>query len=89
MVLIKSPKGIWRNQRDTSEWLEYTEGQIIPASPEEMEKEINAHSELILIYAGRFECIPRNVVECAIVTGCCWSISQGWVRRKSMIAEGN
>ena len=26
MVLIKSPKGIWRNQRNASEWLEYIEG---------------------------------------------------------------
>ena len=47
MVLVKSPKGIWRNQRDASEWLEYIEGQIIPATPEEMEKEITAHSERI------------------------------------------
>lgn len=47
MVLIKSPKGIWRNQRDASEWLEYIEGQIIPAAPEEMEKEITAHTERI------------------------------------------
>ena len=47
MVLIKSPKGIWRNQRDASEWLEYIEGQIIPATSKEMEKEINAHAEWI------------------------------------------
>ena len=47
MVLIKSPKGIWRNQRDASEWLEYIEGQIIPATSDEMEKEINAHAERI------------------------------------------
>jgi hypothetical protein len=47
MVLVKSPKGIWRNQRDASEWLEYIEGQIIPATPEEMEKEISAHAERI------------------------------------------
>ena len=47
MVLIKSPKGIWRNQRDASEWLEYMEGQIIPATSDEMEKEITAHAERI------------------------------------------
>lgn len=29
MVLVKSPKGIWRNHPD--EWLEYIEGQIMPA----------------------------------------------------------
>lgn len=47
MVLIKSPKGIWRNQRDASEWLEYIEGQIVPATADELEKEINAHTERI------------------------------------------
>ena len=47
MVLVRSPKGIWRNQRDASEWLEYIEGQIIPATPNEMEKEIAAHVERI------------------------------------------
>jgi len=47
MALIKSPKGIWRNQRDASEWLEYIEGQITPATPEEMEKEITVHAERI------------------------------------------
>jgi hypothetical protein len=29
------------------EWLEYIEGQIVPATPEEMDKEINAHAERI------------------------------------------
>jgi len=47
MVLIKSPKGIWRNQRDASEWLEYIEGQITPATPAELEKDIEAHAERI------------------------------------------
>ncbi len=47
MVLIKSPKGIWRNQRNASEWLEYIEGQITPATREEMEEEINVHAERI------------------------------------------
>ena len=47
MVLIKSPKGIWRNQRDASEWLEYIEGQIISATPDEMDKEITVHTERI------------------------------------------
>ena len=47
MVFIKSPKGIWRNQREASEWLEYIEEQITSATPDEMEKEINAHAERI------------------------------------------
>ena len=47
MVLVKSPKGIWRNQRDASEWLEYIDEQIIPATSAEMEKEITAHAERI------------------------------------------
>jgi hypothetical protein len=47
MVFVKSPKGILRNQRDASEWLEYIEGQIIPATPDELEQEISAHGERI------------------------------------------
>jgi len=47
MVFIKSPKGIWRNQHEASEWLEYIEGQITPTTTDEMEKEINAHAERI------------------------------------------
>ena len=47
MVLVKSAKGIWRNQRDASEWLEYIDGQITPATPEEVEKDIAAHAERI------------------------------------------
>ena len=37
MLLIRSPKGVWRNQstspfhRDYAEWLEYREGAIEPA----------------------------------------------------------
>lgn len=47
MVLIKSPKGIWRNQRDASEWLEYIEGQITLADPSELEQDINVHADRI------------------------------------------
>jgi hypothetical protein len=43
MVLIKSPKGIWRNQRDASEWLEYIEGQIMPVSKAQIEEDIETH----------------------------------------------
>jgi hypothetical protein len=43
MVLVKSPKGIWRNQRDASEWLEYLEGQIVLADKSAMEQEIEVH----------------------------------------------
>ena len=47
MVLIKSAKGIWRNQRDASEWLEYLDGQIVQATQQEVEKDILAHAERI------------------------------------------
>ena len=47
MVLIKSPKGIWRNQRDASEWLEYIEGQITLADPAALEQDIEVHAERI------------------------------------------
>jgi len=40
MVLIKSPKGVVRAQRDAAEWLEYIEGQIVPAEPSAFEQEI-------------------------------------------------
>ena len=33
MVLVKSPKGIWRNH--PAEWLEFDPQQIQPATPEE------------------------------------------------------
>jgi hypothetical protein len=47
MVLIKSPKGVWRNQRDASEWLEYIEGQIVPADTASLEQDVEAHAERI------------------------------------------
>ena len=47
MVLIKSPKGVWRNQRDASEWLEYIEGQITQADPAALEQDIEEHAERI------------------------------------------
>ena len=47
MVLIKSAKGIWRNQRDASEWLEYLEGQIVPADPAEFATDLSAHADRI------------------------------------------
>ncbi len=47
MVLIKSAKGIWRNQRDASEWLEYIEGQIVIADPDEFTADLNAHADRI------------------------------------------
>lgn len=47
MVLVKSPKGVWRNQRDASEWLEYIDGQITLADPAAFEQDIEAHAERI------------------------------------------
>jgi hypothetical protein len=47
MVLVKSAKGIWRNQRDYSEWLEYLEGQIVPADPAEFAADLEAHAARI------------------------------------------
>ena len=40
MVYVKSPKGVVRSQRDAAEWLEYIEGQIVPADPSAFEQEI-------------------------------------------------
>jgi hypothetical protein len=40
MIYIKSPKGVVRSQRDAAEWLEYIEGQIVPAEPSAFEQEV-------------------------------------------------
>jgi hypothetical protein len=47
MVYIKSPKGVVRAQRDASEWLEYIEGQIVPAEPAAFEQEISLNIERV------------------------------------------
>lgn len=45
MVLVASPKGIWRNH--PAEWLEYKEGAIKPATRERAERDINLYREYI------------------------------------------
>jgi predicted DNA-binding transcriptional regulator len=47
MVYIKSPKGVVRSQRDAAEWLEYIEGQIVPAEPAAFEQEISLNIERV------------------------------------------
>ncbi len=47
MVYIKSPKGVVRSQRDAAEWLEYIEGQIVPAEPAAFEQEILLNIERV------------------------------------------
>ena len=47
MVYIKSPKGVVRSQRDAAEWLEYIEGQIIPAEPAAFQQEISVNIERV------------------------------------------
>ncbi|GER81134.1 MAG: hypothetical protein M5U11_08085 [Anaerolineales bacterium] len=61
MALIKSAKGIWRNQRDASEWLEYIEGQIVPARPEEVEQDIAAHAERIQRMLADLNSFQRSI----------------------------
>jgi len=41
MVLVKSPKGVWRNH--PAEWLEYRPGAIQPADPAKAEREIELY----------------------------------------------
>lgn len=41
MLLLKSPKGIWRNR--TEEWLQYEEVQVRKASWGEVEKDVELH----------------------------------------------
>ena len=45
MVLVRSPKGIWRNH--PAEWLEYQEGQIIPADLDQFVREVDIHVDRI------------------------------------------
>lgn len=47
MVYIKSPKGVVRAQRDAAEWLEYIEGQIVPAEPAAFQQEISINIERV------------------------------------------
>jgi hypothetical protein len=46
MVLVKSPKGIWRNH--AAEWLEYKPDAIKPATLERAERDIDLYREYIL-----------------------------------------
>jgi len=57
------------NQRDASEWLEYIEEQIIPATPEEMEKEINAHAERIQRMLADLNTFRETVLNGHLVKG--------------------
>ncbi|MDM8521629.1 hypothetical protein QUF64_16410 [Anaerolineales bacterium HSG6] len=45
MVLVKSPKGIWRNH--PAEWLEFKPQQIKPASAEEAVQSIDIYTERV------------------------------------------
>jgi len=45
MILVTSPKGIWRNH--PAEWLEYKEGAIKPATRERAQRDIELYREYI------------------------------------------
>lgn len=45
MVLVKSPKGIWRNH--PAEWLEYQEGAIKPANQERARRDLELYRDYI------------------------------------------
>ena len=46
MVLVKSPKGIWRNH--PAEWIEYHDGAIKPATAERARRDVALYREYIL-----------------------------------------
>lgn len=46
MLLIESPKGIWRNH--PAEWIEYHSDAIKPASPERVARDIALYREYIV-----------------------------------------
>ena len=45
MVLVSSPKGIWRNH--PAEWLEFKPEHIRPATPQEIEQDLERHRRYI------------------------------------------
>ena len=45
MVLVASPKGIWRNH--SAEWLEYQPGQIVAATPADVERDLKVYEDRI------------------------------------------
>ncbi len=45
MVLVSSPKGIWRNH--PAEWLEFKPEHIRPATPEEIAEDLERHRKYI------------------------------------------
>jgi len=65
MVLIKSAKGIWRNQRDASEWLEYIEGQIVPAASDEFAADLAAHADRIRKMLTELEAFAQEARDAA------------------------
>jgi len=46
MILVESPKGIWRNH--PAEWLEYHPDALKPASPERVERDLALYREYIV-----------------------------------------
>lgn len=63
MVLVKSPKGVWRNQRDASEWLEYMEDQIVPANKAAIEEDIDIHADRIRRMLAEIESFRKIITE--------------------------
>ena len=58
MVLVKSPKGIWRNH--PAEWLEYDESQITPAALDEAVSSIDVYQERVERMLAEIEALRES-----------------------------
>lgn len=58
MVLVKSPKGIWRNH--AAEWLEYKEGAIKPATRERALSELELYRSYVERMLMELETLGAN-----------------------------
>src|SRR5436190_12321945 len=58
MLLVASPKGIWRNH--PAEWLEYAPEQIRQATPEEIGKDIELYRERIKKMLAELEALDER-----------------------------
>ncbi len=58
MIQVQSPKGIWRNH--PAEWLEYIEGQIAPATPEEIKRSLIVYRGYITKMLGDIDALAAR-----------------------------
>lgn len=58
MVWVASLKGVWRHH--AAEWLEYHDGMIEPATPDDVQKDIEKYRAYIQKTVADFESLQNN-----------------------------